>query len=70
MPSAPLTISETPQNGVRQTQVWFVQGKKANKEFKPPRFIREEASLSENKENIPPDDKKADPQHNESKEAR
>lgn len=29
---------------------------------------REEANLSENKENIPPDDEKEDPKHNEPKE--
>lgn len=67
MPSAPHPISEAP-HGVRQTQVWFVQGKKANKAFKPPRFLREEANLSENKENIPPNVKTPHPQPNESQE--
>lgn len=62
------------QNAV-PTKVWFVSGKAANRAFREggiQSLYRENATLSEdNKENIPPtDDKKADPQHNESKEAR
>lgn len=62
-----------PADGV-PTQVWFVTGRKENKafrEFVPPRFLRQEANLSDNKENTPPDnDKEKDAKHNESKEAR
>lgn len=33
------------------------------KAYKPPKFLRQEVPLSENKENIPPDDAQADSQH-------
>lgn len=66
-------MPESP-NAVRPTQVWFVTGRKENKafrEFVPPKFVRHETTLSDNKENIPPeDDTKEDAKHNESKEAR
>lgn len=69
----PLTPPSTPplapqRNGL-PTQVWFVQGKAANKAFRTALSLhRENATLSENKENIPPDVKEADPQRDLNKE--
>lgn len=66
MPAAPHPTSDSPTNGSRPTEIWFVSGKAANKAARDrlQTLRREEASLSENKENIPPDDKKAGPQSN------
>lgn len=48
------------EHGVRPTTVWFVQGKKNNKAFRSALALyREDATLSANKENIPPEDDKA-----------
>lgn len=68
-------MPETPKSdGLRETKVWFVTGRKENKafrEFVPPRFLREEAVLSDDKENpIKKDDKEENPEPDESKEAR
>jgi len=67
-------MPETPKSdGIRPTQVWFVTGRKENKAFRqfvPPRLIREEATLSDNKENLPPaDDTKESSQHNQPQKA-
>lgn len=44
-------------NGVLPTTVWFVTGKKNNKGFRSALALhREDATLSDNKENIPPED--------------
>lgn len=55
-------------HGSRPTEVWFVSGKAANKAARDrlQTLKREEANLSENKENIPPDVEKAGPQLNKS----
>lgn len=71
MPDTPITPPPTPPiNGVRTTQVWFVQGKKANQTWRTAlQLLRENATLhEENKENIPPDVEKADPKYDKSKE--
>jgi len=51
--------SENGKQTVRETQVWWVQGKKANKDFRSAlSFHRENATLSETGSN-----EKADPEH-------
>lgn len=68
-------MPETPKSdGLCEKKVWFVTGRKENKafrEFVPPRFLREEAHLSDDKENPPKknDDEKEGPQHHESQKA-
>lgn len=64
----PLTpISE---HGVRPTQVWFVQGKKANRAFRSALALhREDASLQEEKDLPKTHDEKENPQHDQPKEA-
>lgn len=67
-PNPRTRMSETTRNNGVPTQVWFVQGKKKNKEFRSALALhREQATLSENKENIPPgkDDVEEDPQPDE-----
>lgn len=67
-------MPETPKpDGLHEKKVWFVTGRKENKafrEFIPPRFLREEANLSDDKENPKKDVAEEDTQHDESKEAR
>ena len=60
----------TPSSHGVQTPVWFRKGKKADQEFRSALSLhRENATLSENKENVPPHDvKKADTQHDEPEE--
>jgi len=67
MPQSPPTPPKTPPRHGVPTQVWFVQGKKANRSFNPP-LRREDATLHENKENIPPNDKEENPQRDKSEE--
>lgn len=71
---SPLTPPQSPisEHGVRPTTVWFVQGKKNNKAFRTALSLhRENCTLSENKENIPPEahDKEKDTGCDESQEA-
>jgi len=40
------------------------------KAYKPPKLLRKEANLSENKENIPPNDEEKHSEHNEHQEAK
>lgn len=68
-------MPETPKSdGLREKKVWFVTGRKENKafrEFIPPRFLREEANLSDDKENpSKKDEPEENPELNESEEAR
>lgn len=65
-----LGSGEHSQNGIRTTEVWFVSGKAANKAARDrlQTLHREDASLSENKENIPPDEQKKDAQRVQPKE--
>lgn len=58
-------LSPKSDNGVRPTTVWFVSGKKNNKAFRSALALyREDATLSDNKENIPPEDvQKKNDQH-------
>lgn len=70
MSQPPASSDRAIENGVRTTQVWFVQGKAANKAFRSAlQLHRENATVGENKENIPPethDDQKGDPEHDQS----
>ncbi len=53
----PSTETQTNTDHGVPTKVWFVQGKKNNKAFRTAlSLLREDATLSENKENIPPKD--------------
>lgn len=68
-------MPETPKSdGLREKKVWFVTGRKENKafrEFIPPRFLREEANLSDDKENpVEKDEQKENPEPDEPKKAR
>lgn len=68
-------MPETPKSdGLHEKKVWFVTGRKENKafrEFIPPRFLREEANLSDDKENpSKKDDKEENPEPYQSKETR
>lgn len=65
-----LGSGEHSQNGIRTTEVWFVSGKAANKAARDrlQTLQREDATLSENKENIPPDVQKEASQRVQPKE--
>lgn len=63
---------DCPKQDAVPTKVWFVSGKAANKAFREGRLqslYREDATLSENKENIPPDEQTKDAQHDQSQKA-
>lgn len=66
----PITPPQSPKadHGVRPTEIWFVQGKKANKAFRTALSLhREDASLSED---LPKThDEKENPEHDVPKEA-
>lgn len=66
-----LGSGEHSQNGIRTTEVWFVSGKAANKAARDrlQTLKRENASLSENKENIPPGEQEKDAERDESEKA-
>jgi len=56
-------------NGV-PTQVYVIQGKKANQAFRTAREVWwAQKAVDENKENIPPDDEKADPERHDREKA-
>lgn len=57
-------------NGVRETEIWFVSGKAANKAARDrlQTLRRQDATLSDNKENIPPDVEKDRAELNKSEE--
>jgi hypothetical protein len=63
LPSPP----KTPPNGSK-ARVWFADSPKVNKAFKPPTLVRQKADLSDNKENIPPNDDEKPPQQDQPKE--
>lgn len=67
-------MPETPKSdGLHEKKVWFVTGRKENKafrEFVPPRLIRQEANLSDDKENPTKDVTEEDTELDQSKEKR